>query len=149
MFTNFTNEIVYSPSNIHLENLFGIVSEYVRPFLNINSVKSSDLLAPRLSQANSYVGVEFPDWYAVSFHSIPFKTFFTKTLLSQNLTALPDNLTYSLRFPGELRRTGGAMNPLWFNWRTDFLFPLFQPGGARNWGQIHDGVPAGYYIEGK
>jgi hypothetical protein len=40
------------------------------------------------------------------------------------------------------------MNPLWFNWRTDFLFPLFQPGGARNWGQIHDGIPAGYYIEG-
>jgi hypothetical protein len=40
------------------------------------------------------------------------------------------------------------MNPLWFNWRTDFLFPLFQPGGARNWAQVHDGVPAGYYIEG-
>lgn len=59
--------------------------------------------------------------------------------LPQNLTQLPDDLTYALRFPGELRRTGGAINPLWFNWRTDFLFPLFQPGGARNWALEHDG----------
>lgn len=65
MFTNFTNEIVYSPQNPHLENLFGIVAQFVRPFLNINSVSNSSLLAPRLTQANSYVGVEFPDWYAV------------------------------------------------------------------------------------
>lgn len=61
---------------------------------------------------------------------------------------MPDDLSYSLRFPGELRRTDNAMNPLWYNWRTDFLFPQFQPGGARNWAQEHDGVPAGYYIEG-
>lgn len=40
------------------------------------------------------------------------------------------------------------MNPLWFNWRTDFLFPQFQPGGARNYVHDHDGSPAGYYIEG-
>lgn len=53
-----------------------------------------------------------------------------------------------MRFPGELRRTEGAMNPLWYNWRTDFLFPMFQPGGARNWASQHDGVPSGYYVEG-
>lgn len=68
--------------------------------------------------------------------------------LQQNITELPDEISYALRFPGELRRTGGAINPLWFNWRTDFLFPLFQPGGARNWALPHDGVPAGYYVEG-
>jgi hypothetical protein len=120
LFTNFTNEIVYSPANPQLENLFGIVSQYVRPFLNINSVSNSEMLAPRLIQANSYVGVEFPDWYAVSF--IFKNSFFLKTntrTFSQNLTSLPDQLCYSLRFPGELRQTGGAMNPLWFNWRTD------------------------------
>jgi hypothetical protein len=66
LFTNFTNEIVYSPSNPELDNLFAIIGQFVRPFLNINSVKSSDLLEPRLVQANSYVGVEFPDWYSVS-----------------------------------------------------------------------------------
>ena len=68
---------------------------------------------------------------------------------TQNLTSLPDDLTYSLRFPGELRRTGGAINPLWFNWRTNFLFPMFQPGGPRNYNQVHDGIPAGYYLEGE
>jgi hypothetical protein len=67
---------------------------------------------------------------------------------SQNLTELPDHLSYSLRYPGELRRVGQAMNPLWFNWRTDFFFPQFQPGGARNWASDHDGTPAGYYLEG-
>lgn len=40
------------------------------------------------------------------------------------------------------------MNPLWYNWRTDFLFPLFQPGGARNWRSVTDGSPSGYYVEG-
>jgi len=64
------------------------------------------------------------------------------------MTELPDKIHYSLRFPGELRQVGGVTNPLWFNWRTDFLFPLFQPGGARNWQVDHDGAPAGYYREG-
>jgi hypothetical protein len=40
------------------------------------------------------------------------------------------------------------MNPLWFNWRTNLLFPMFQPGGARNYKEDHDGIPAGYYLEG-
>lgn len=68
--------------------------------------------------------------------------------LFQNMTELPDDLSYSVRYPGELRRTGRAINPLFFNWRTDFLFPLFQPGGSRNYMNDHDGIPAGYYIEG-
>lgn len=109
------------------------------PFLRVNSVANAAELAPRLSQMNSYVGVEFPDAYAVSCDSGIFRRRVTMNFLPQNLTQLPDDLTYALRFPGELRRTGGAINPLWFNWRTDFLFPLFQPGGARNWALEHDG----------
>jgi ATP-binding cassette subfamily A (ABC1) protein 3 len=53
-----------------------------------------------------------------------------------------------LRYPGELRRTQSIINPLIFNWRTDFLFPLFQTGGARNYWVPHDGIPSGYFIEG-
>ena len=26
---------------------------------------------------------------------------------------------------------------------------MFQPGGARNYNQVHDGIPVGYYLEGK
>lgn len=105
------------------------VEPLVKPFLKISSVPSSDKLAPYLRQKNAYVGIEFPDDYA-------------------NATELPDNLTYSIRYPGELRRTGKSLNPLFFNWRTDFLFPLFQPGGARNHQNDHDGAPSGYYLEG-
>lgn len=101
----------------------------VKPLLKISSVPSSEKLAPYLRQKNAYVGIEFPDHYA-------------------NLTELPDDLSYSLRYPGELRRTGSALNPLFFNWRTDFLFPPFQPGGARNYENDHDGAPSGYYLEG-
>jgi hypothetical protein len=66
----------------------------------------------------------------------------------QNLTELPDDLSYSMRYPGELRRTDNVLNTLLFNWRTDFLFPLFQPGGSRNYMNDHDGSPSGYYNEG-
>jgi ATP-binding cassette subfamily A (ABC1) protein 3 len=109
--------------------LMSFVQPMVKPFLKISSVPSSEQLAPYLRQKNAYVGIEFPDSYA-------------------NITELPDDLTYSLRYPGELRRTGNALNPLFFNWRTDFLFPLFQPGGARNHANDHDGTPSGYYLEG-
>jgi hypothetical protein len=64
-YTNFTNEIVYSPANDQLASLFEIVNRFV-PFLSISSVMNSTALLPRLSSANSYVGVEFPDFYSVS-----------------------------------------------------------------------------------
>lgn len=105
------------------------VGDFVKPFLKISSVPLSDDLAPYLRQKNAFVGIEFPDSY-------------------QNITQLPDDLDYSMRYPGELRRTNNAINPLFLNWRTDFLFPLFQPGGSRNYKDDHDGIPSGYYIEG-
>lgn len=128
-FTNFSNEIVYSPQSQQLELLMANLEPMIKPLLRISSVPSSAQLAPYLRQKNAYVGIEFPDSYA-------------------NITELPDDLSYSLRYPGELRRTGNILNPLFFNWRTDFLFPLFQPGGARNYHHQHDGSPSGYYAEG-
>lgn len=101
----------------------------VKPLLKISSVPSSAQLAPYLRQKFAYAGIQFPDEYA-------------------NLTELPDDLTYSIRYPAELRRTGKVINPLYFNWRTDFLFPIFQPGGARNYWAPHDGSPSGYYMDG-
>lgn len=105
------------------------VGNYIKPFLKISSVPYSADLAPYLTKTNAFVGIEFPDSYA-------------------NVTELPDGLEYSILYPGELRRTGGAINPLFLNWRTDFLFPMFQPGGSRNFKDNHDGIPSGYYIEG-
>lgn len=68
--------------------------------------------------------------------------------LFQNLTTLPDALSYALRFPSELRFTSFVNNPVWFNWRTDLLFPRFQTGGPRNLEHKSDGSPSGYYNEG-
>lgn len=68
--------------------------------------------------------------------------------MPQTLTKLPDDIKYCLRFPGELRSTGGTLTPLNFNWRTNFLFPMWSAGGARNYYNHHDGIPSGYYVEG-
>lgn len=65
-YTNVTYEMVYSPTNPRLDELFTIVGGLVAPFLKWASVANSSELVPRLSQSNSFVGVEFPDSYAVS-----------------------------------------------------------------------------------
>ena len=66
----------------------------------------------------------------------------------QNLTQLPDKLSYALRFPGESRKPP-AVAPEWFNWKTDFLFPFFPNSGPRSKNYDDDGYPAGYYNEGR
>lgn len=125
---NFSNEIVYSPQSQQLEVLMmSHLEPMVKPLFEISSVPSSAQLASYLFQNNAYVGIEFPDSYA-------------------NLTKLPDDLSYSIRYPGELRLFESFMDD--FNWATDYLFPLFQKGGARNFDHQNDGYPSGYYQEG-
>lgn len=54
------------------------------------------------------------------------------TFLLQNITELPKDLRYVLRFPSELRSLPqGFQEPLFFNWRTNLLFPLLSFGGPR------------------
>jgi hypothetical protein len=60
---------------------------------------------------------------------------------------LPNKLEYAIRFPGELRNNFNNPNPMIFTWRTDFRFPVFQPGGARNYDYADGGAPPGYYAE--
>jgi hypothetical protein len=64
-----TEEIVYSPSNEHLEELFSIVGKLVDPYLTVSTVANSNLLERRLLNMSSFVGIEFPDWYSVSLPS--------------------------------------------------------------------------------
>lgn len=66
----------------------------------------------------------------------------------QNITEIPTNLAYALRFPSESRSPPpGIDQPLIFNWRTNFLFPLFSAGGPRNGGS-NDGGYVWYFFEG-
>jgi ATP-binding cassette, subfamily A (ABC1), member 3 len=117
--------IAFSPANPVLQRLISLVAEaagyLVTPLENANALQQF------LIAEGSFVGVEFPASYA-------------------GLTTLPDQLNYSLRFPGELRMFGFNGNPLNFNWRTDFRFPQFLTG-VRNRNSQHGGFPTGYYAE--
>lgn len=66
--------------------------------------------------------------------------------LTQNLTELPKNLSYSLRFPSE-SRTPDVTEPLIFNWHTNLLYPLFSSGGPRSRLEDYGGMPF-YFQEG-
>jgi ATP-binding cassette, subfamily A (ABC1), member 3 len=76
-----------------------------------------------------------------------FRTVSAKFSVPQNITTLPDKLEYAIRFPGELRNNFNNPNPVIFTWRTDFRFPFFQIGGARNFDYADGGAPPGYYAE--
>lgn len=119
-------KIYYSPDNPILAQLMSIVRKTTAPIFSLVAWNSSAVLENALTRDNPMVGVEFPDAYA-------------------DITELPQHLDYVLRYPGELRGRPG--NPLWFNWRTDFRFPVFQPGGARNFNITDGGYPPGYYRE--
>jgi ATP-binding cassette, subfamily A (ABC1), member 3 len=117
--------IAFSPANPVLNQLIDLVGD-AADFL-VSSLPDANALQQFLIAEKSFVGVEFPPSYA-------------------HLTALPDQLNYTLRFPGELRMLGHNHNPLNFNWRTDFRFPMFLTG-VRNRNSQFGGFPTGYFAE--
>lgn len=62
------------------------------------------------------------------------------------MTQLPNNLDYSIRFPGELRTIKN--NPLLFNWQTDVSVPDKNEPGPRVPKDADGGRPPGYIREG-
>lgn len=66
----------------------------------------------------------------------------------QGISTIPKNLRYTLRFPSELRSTPFGFNqPLFFNWQTHLLFPMYTFGGPRNPNENEGGTPS-YVREG-
>lgn len=55
-------------------------------------------------------------------------------------------MSYSLRFPGELRTI--RHNPLLFNWQTDRSTPRYEEPGPRTRNDNDGGIPPGYLREG-
>lgn len=125
-----TFEMVYSPKNPILHSFVEKIQKAIFdfPLISDDMVKglenSSELESYMISK-NPLVGLELDDSY-------------------KNVTTLPKVLKYAIRLPGELRT---AFGPMWANWRTDFLFPFIQQGGARNKDYDDGGVPPGYYRE--
>lgn len=131
----FSGDIVYSPKNQVLESLvqkakdlifnLPIPASIIFGSNNIIAVDNATELEKYMINKNPLVGLEFSDQFS-------------------NITTLPTVLKYAIRLPGELRTQFG---PMWANWRTDFLFPFIQAGGARNQAYDDGGVPPGYYRE--
>lgn len=66
--------------------------------------------------------------------------------LINNGDKLPDDIDIKIRFPSEVR-TEGTSNMNVENWRTEFLYPLFQSGGPRSKSE-NEGAKPYYNKEG-
>lgn len=69
----------------------------------------------------------------------------------QDATVLPDNLTYALRFPAELRglsKQEAAFAGFSFNWATNFKLSNEFLTGPRNRNDNDGGMPPGYIFQG-
>lgn len=65
---------------------------------------------------------------------------------SQNVTELPKNLKYTLRFPSDTR-TNSDVNPVFFSWQTNSLVQIYTGGGVRGGYYAYGGAPS-YFCEG-
>ncbi len=68
---------------------------------------------------------------------------------SQTLNELPNELSYSLRFPSELRTTDlpSRERPDKYNWKTNNIFPTDDYNSPRHL-DLQDGGPPSYHNEG-
>jgi len=82
-------------------------------------VSSVEELEIRVSQKNSLAGIVF----------------------DQSMYYLPSIITYTIRFPSELRTY--PSNPSIFNWMTNKLYPLFPASGPRASIEHSGGSPPG------
>lgn len=129
LFTSPINAFAYSPENPELNKLVTnaaalIKYEYEAPKVLAN--QSSNDLERFLTNNDVLVGIQFPDSY-------------------KNLTNLPDNLEYSLRFPSKQRHSTSSSSP---GWVLNKLFSDFSLSGPRNRNDDDGGYPPGYYSEG-
>lgn len=121
--------IAYSPTNPMLDALMSQSLDILQSSkdLRLDPVTDPANLEAHLVTNNIWVGVEFPESY-------------------QSRDDLPDNFEFSLRFPSELRTSGGFVE--WSNWFTNRMFLPFNVPGPRNRDEASGGQPPGYYQEG-
>ncbi|KAF5273687.1 hypothetical protein FQA39_LY07377 [Lamprigera yunnana] len=126
---SFARAIAWSPKNPVLEEIMqnaikGVFKKTKVKLKLISCNNSTDLEEYLMNEINllmTLAGVLFDDSLS------------NKTELSPKV-----NLTF--RFPAELRNGTG-------NWRTKFLFPMYQVPGPRFWLE-NEGGPPGYHLEG-
>lgn len=127
LFNQIEYKLVYSPYNEKLDDLISRSVKHLE-LDGYESVKNSRELQKYLLLHNFVAGIEFPDGYV-------------------NITKLPNNFIFQIRYPAELR-TANVSKIRDNNWATNMAFPIWDVGGSRN-DKINDGgLPPGYFAEG-
>ncbi|XP_058835896.1 phospholipid-transporting ATPase ABCA3-like isoform X2 [Topomyia yanbarensis] len=121
--------LVYSPGNLLFEQVDKRAAKMLGTDVRTKPFNNSDSMYNILVTNNYLAGIEFGDHLT-------------------NITELPENLTFALRFPSEMRTTLLPGAEFWANWRTFLTFPPFQAYGARAVNYSDGGYPANYYAEG-
>lgn len=125
---NFT--IAYSPANPIFNELVTKAATQLQ--LNVTSLPNSLELETVVMANDLICGIVFDDSL-------------------KDITKLPNDLTYSIRFPSELRAFPLELEQFAAfqgNWRTEVLFDQFLGNSPRNLKQNDGGTPAGYTREG-
>ncbi|KAL1392905.1 hypothetical protein pipiens_012130 [Culex pipiens pipiens] len=124
-----TLTLAYAPKNALLEQVVKRAARTLGTDVRTSAFNDSTAMYNVLVTNNYLAGIEFGD------HLV-------------NATELPDNLTFALRCPSEMRSTRLPGAEFWANWRTFLVFPPFQTYGARAVNYTDGGYPANYYAEG-
>lgn len=112
-------ELAWSPCNKELKSVMDIVSK--RLVKKGICYKNADTMITIMQTSKKILcGVQFED-------------------NMENITFLPKNINFTIRFPGELRhiQNGSFLS----NWQTDLLFPIFSLPGPRNQDNNEGAIP--------
>ncbi|XP_053689795.1 phospholipid-transporting ATPase ABCA3-like [Sabethes cyaneus] len=131
MVTNYPIELTlaFAPNNSILQVVMKKAARTLGTDVRIKAFNDTESMYNFLITNNILAGIEFNDSMA-------------------NITQLPDEMTFALRFPSEMRTTRLPGAEFWANWRTFLTFPPFQTYGARAVNYSDGGYPANYYAEG-
>ncbi|EAT39839.1 AAEL008386-PA, partial [Aedes aegypti] len=120
--------LAYSPECPLVTRLVANAAQQIREPLDIEPFENAFQMENFLRNNNTLVGIEFPDNY-------------------RTLNVLPEKVSYSLRFPAEMRTFQDQFSALWANWYTELMFPQFQIAGAKDPDRDDGGYPANYFNE--
>ncbi|XP_053658365.1 phospholipid-transporting ATPase ABCA3-like [Anopheles marshallii] len=120
--------LAYSPQTPLTERIMRRAVDQILEPIDIAGFDNGQRMEDFFRLNYSLAGVEFPESFS-------------------NIDTLPDNVTVSLRFPGEMRTLQDDFTAFWANWATELMFPAFQIAGARERERDDGGYPANYYNE--
>lgn len=135
-------QLAYSPRNPVLERIVNNVGQLLK-FKMVNSTANAKELEEWALLHEPFASIEFEDSLWVSKEQKCLNKFLFNA--PQNITELPDAVTYALRFPAELRKPSPSKFVGFYgNWATDYILTSKFFVGARQKELDDGGDPPGY-----